>query len=338
MSKRYKTFIIASLVLVYLVILAGAVVRMTGSGMGCPDWPKCFGYLIPPTERHQLDWKPNHSYHKGEVIILNESLQVAENDFQSNETFNPNHWKPYTKHDYALFNPVHTWIEFINRLLGALAGLSTLLLLFSALSRFRVDRWATVGSLLVVLGMGFQAWLGKTVVDSNLLHYKITLHMAMALLIVFLLVVLLSRERKMPLNLPKTTPFKSLIVMALVLTLIQVGMGTQVRQFIDIQMKNWNLAYTELWLEHPPSVFFLHRSFSIAVLLIHLYLVFLFIKNKNFPRIFSTILLLLGLEIGTGILMYYFNFPFSSQPLHLVLASLLFGVQSYLVIEAYKKS
>ena len=72
-----------ALLSVYLVILAGAIVRMTGSGMGCPDWPKCFGYLIPPTERSQLDWKPENTYEKGNVIIYENTLQVAAKDFKS---------------------------------------------------------------------------------------------------------------------------------------------------------------------------------------------------------------------------------------------------------------
>ena len=86
MNKPVFSWSTWALLSVYLVILAGAVVRMTGSGMGCPDWPKCFGYLIPPTERSQLDWQPNKNYEKGNVIILDNTLQVATQTFESGKT------------------------------------------------------------------------------------------------------------------------------------------------------------------------------------------------------------------------------------------------------------
>ena len=95
MNRLYNFFLVSSLILVYLVIAAGAIVRMTGSGMGCPDWPKCFGYLIPPTERSQLDWKAEYPYKKGQVIIVNKNLRVAPKDFTSNIAYTPKNWAPY---------------------------------------------------------------------------------------------------------------------------------------------------------------------------------------------------------------------------------------------------
>ena len=78
----YRKSIIVSLILIYLVIIAGAVVRMTGSGMGCPDWPKCFGYIIPPTSASELEWTPEKTYEKGQVIIVDETLRVAKTALQ----------------------------------------------------------------------------------------------------------------------------------------------------------------------------------------------------------------------------------------------------------------
>ncbi len=53
--------------------------------------------------------------------------------------------------------------------------------------------------------------------------------------------------------------------------------------------------------------------------------------------LFICIMLFIGLEILTGIMMYYFKFPFSTQPIHLFLASLLFGAQSFFMIRIFKK-
>ena len=135
MNKIYN-LTLTSIIIVYLVILAGGIVRMTGSGMGCPDWPKCFGYIITPIERSQLDWKSNHQYNKDEIIILGESLFYAIDNFNSEKEINLSNWNKYTKHDYSKFNVYHTWIEYINRLIGAVAGLSVLVLFIYSLKFF----------------------------------------------------------------------------------------------------------------------------------------------------------------------------------------------------------
>ncbi len=84
MKNKFRTLSKIALVLIYLVIVAGAIVRMTGSGMGCPDWPKCFGYFIPPTESSQLLFEANHSYEKGMMILMDhEAFLVAKTDFMS---------------------------------------------------------------------------------------------------------------------------------------------------------------------------------------------------------------------------------------------------------------
>ena len=106
LKRNYSRMARLSLILVYLV---GAVVRMTGSGMGCPDWPKCFGYLIPPTEESELLWTPGKTYKSGQVIIREDQLLLAREDFKAADRFDPDRWEPYTRHDYAAFNATHTW-------------------------------------------------------------------------------------------------------------------------------------------------------------------------------------------------------------------------------------
>ncbi len=322
----------ASLILIFLVIVAGATVRVTGSGMGCPDWPKCFGYLIPPIEREQLEWKSEFSYNKNEIIIFNESLKIAKSNFKSGIEYNKLNWAPYLKHDYSVFNVYHTWIEFINRLLGAIAGIATLAMLFYSLSYWRKNKIIVLGSLLIVLGMGFQAWLGKEVVDSNLMPLKITIHMLMALIILALLVLILYITNQNSVNIKKNKTLIYITSFGFFLTLIQIFSGTQVRQFIDIQMNEYPNQF-ELWLKFAPIKFYFHRSFSIIILITHFLLWLEFKKNNFFPFSFKILIFIIGLEIFTGILMYYLNFPISTQPIHLFLATLIFSSQLYLIFQ-----
>lgn len=193
MNKNFIFFSKLSLVLVLFVILAGSLVRMTGSGMGCPDWPKCFGYLIPPTNIEKITWKPNQPYNKGVMILHDNKFFNSKKKFISESSFESINWIPYTKHDYTKFDPLNTWFEFVNRLIGAIAGFSTLIMFFLSTYEFKRNKNLTFLSGLVVLSMGFQAWLGKLVVDSNLSPYKISIHMLMAIVIVCLIIYIIKK-------------------------------------------------------------------------------------------------------------------------------------------------
>jgi cytochrome c oxidase assembly protein subunit 15 len=337
MKRFFRKTAKVALVLIYLVIIAGAVVRMTGSGMGCPDWPKCFGYYIPPTELSELQFKPNHDYKKGIVIIVDEQLQVSIDNFTSGVALDLRHWESYEAHDYAVFNPLHTWVEYINRLLGALSGIPILIFTIMSIWLWRDKKRFLLLSILTVIGMGFQAWLGKTVVDSNLSPYKITVHMVMALVIVAVILYLIFKSKTMFKNQTFDKRFKNVLIIATVVTLMQIVLGTQVRQFVDIQNKlngyfNWDLTAI------APLKFYVHRSLSILVLAVNLWL---FQRNRKLNLgydKFKFVLVCIGLEIITGMAMYYFDFPFTTQPLHLVIAAVLIGIQFYIILESSRRS
>ncbi len=334
MKKYFLPVAKTALVLVYLVILAGALVRMTGSGMGCPDWPKCFGYYIPPTEQKELEFTANKAYDKGQVIIKDEGLLVAKSDFVSSTVFSERNWEPYTKHDYAIFNPAHTWIEYINRLFGALAGIACFVTFIFAFGYWKENKKIVVYSFLVCILMGFQAWLGKTVVDSVLNPVKITTHMLAAFLIVALQLYVIYVVSANNIVRKFDKKFNITIVVVLLLTVIQVVLGTYVREFVDTVEKSG--APKEFWLLKPELSFYFHRSFSIVLFLANLYLL---LRNRNLQLGFEKvnwIVRILLFEILTGVIMVYVDFPFGSQTLHLVLATLLFSVQFYLFLESRK--
>jgi cytochrome c oxidase assembly protein subunit 15 len=336
-KKRFRSIAKVTLVLVYLVIIAGAIVRMTGSGMGCPDWPKCFGYYIPPTEISQLEWQPDRAFEKGQVIIVDNTLKVAIEDFTTGDSFNEAHWETYTKHDYAIFNPTHTWTEYINRLCGALAGLATFIMAIASLYYRKEDIWVPILSWLAVFGMGFQGWLGATVVYSVLAPARITLHMLMAFVIVAIILVIIYRTREhTPITKPNKT-FKALLVFAVGLTTVQVIFGTQVRQFVDEQVSLLGDTARNLWLAKPELTFYIHRSLSSLVFITNTWILYLNWKNKlGFDKV-RWVFYIIIVEIISGMAMYYIDFPFGTQAIHLVLATFLFGVQFYLILETGNK-
>jgi cytochrome c oxidase assembly protein subunit 15 len=334
LRKYFKSIVKAALISVYVIFIAGSVVRMTGSGMGCPDWPKCFGYYIPPTDEEQLVWHPETGYSKGTIIIVDEVLVVANEDFKTTDSFEGSNWSVYTKHEYAIFNVYHTWTEYINRLASVLSGFIFLFLIVGAWKYWKENKTVTLLCFVAFFLMLFEAWLGKTVIDSVLKPSVITIHMVAGLLIIGLLIkVVHIISNKGTEKRPYNRFFQILLGVSIFLSVIQIALGTQVRQFVDEQVKLFGFENKQMSLYNPSVKFYIHRSFTIVIVLVNF---LMYWKNETLKLEFKLpkfIILLLVLEAISGILMYYSNFPFGTQTVHLLSGALLFGLQFYLYLQ-----
>lgn len=337
MKRQFPLIVKITLISVYLIFLAGAVVRMTGSGMGCPDWPKCFGYYIPPTSEEEITWQPNSDYKEGMIIIKDELLFVAEHNVRTSSSFVVSNWKEYTKHSYAKFNKYHSWTEYINRLTSVLSGFVFIFLLIGALKFRKENKLVVLLAFISLFLMLIEGWLGKTVVDTHLKPSVITVHMVIALIIVGLLLKLLFIVTEKNVNYKYNNLFSKLLIISVFFSLIQIALGTQVRQFIDEQVKLYGFENKQFSLLNPSFKFYFHRSFTIAIVLVNFAIFYINqIKNLGF-KLVNWIVFLIFLETITGILMYYAEFPLGTQATHLLAGAVLFGLQFYLFLQSRKK-
>jgi len=122
---------------------------------------------------------------------------------------------------------------------------------------------------------------------------------------------------------------KRLIAFSMFVMLIQILIGLKVREFIDIKIDLYGYENKNLWLSNPELNFFIHRSFSIFILISNFLLFYLAKKLNTNTKWITIILVLIFSEIIAGASMYYFSFPLLSQPIHLLIAILIFGAQFF---------
>ncbi len=311
-----------SLVLILLVFVAGSVVRTSGSGMGCPDWPKCFGQWVPPTEETQLA----DNYRDP---LLEKRIKKAKRFAKLLTALGMDETAERLKNDPYLyqeepFNARRTWTEYVNRLVGFLAGNVVLALFLWTLLKYRKHKALLWLSFINVVLMGFQGWFGSIVVASNLVPWTITVHMFAAVLILSIQIYLLrniapSQQR----NIAISSGMKGLVLVCLLITVAQMFLGTQVREYIDALTRDG--FGRETWSEKLGLVFFIHRSFSWLVLGL---LAFLAFRNEkaNKEGIFRWAFIVLAIELISGVLLAYFDLPGLVQVAHLLFATIILGI------------
>jgi cytochrome c oxidase assembly protein subunit 15 len=332
--KKLRAFYklsLSTLVAVYVLILVGGIVRSTGSGMGCPDWPKCFGNWVPPSDVSQLpaDYKETYAdYRHQKNVRFAKYLRMMGMRSTADQLLNDK-----SVLVEADFNAIKTWIEYLNRITGVIIGFLIFLVFVYSLKFWSSDRKLTIISLLTLLLVSFQGWIGSFVVSSNLTPWTITVHMFLALLIVAMLVYLVHAALPNSYTVDAPAGFWWLTACIAVL-MIQILLGTQVREAIDAVA---SLAPRERWIANIESEFAIHRSFWWAVLLLHVGLVFYLRSIRELKGLKLALILLIVGTIFTGVGMAWFAIPAFLQPVHLLLATMCFGAQFFLLLKVNRK-
>lgn len=320
-SKSFIRLNWIALVLIYLVVIAGSFVRITGSGMGCPDWPRCFGEWIPPTELEQLPENYQEIYLQKRKKKLDKFCKTLRSIGMEDTAERLENDPEVLKEED--FNARKTWTEYVNRLVGFLAGNAMLIAFIWMLFRYSKSRIVWIGAFNLVL-MLFQAWFGSIVVASNLVPWTITVHMFLALVIIGIqLYIIYLISPKQNRKLPQLNWVKYVIWFSLAVTFYQMFLGTQVREEIDLLIKQ---GYGQAeWIEMMGMSFYIHRSFSWLVLIL---LTIVAAKNERSFKYSSVrwLFILLAVELTSGVMLAYAEMPGLLRTAHLVFASVIFGI------------
>lgn len=341
-ERRFVRLNLITIIITLLLILAGGIVRSTGSGMGCPDWPKCFGRYIPPTSVSELP----AAYEK---VLLAKRIEKNERFARTLEKMGKTELAKKIREDKSIleegeFNAAQTWTEYVNRLMGALTGFFLLALTFASFTYRGVANRIIVLSFLNLIVVVFQAWLGSIVVSTNLLAWVVTVHMLLALVLLAILVYTYNYTnmlRREPVTImSKVIWLRVLLCVSVAVSVIQIVYGTEVREQIDFISRGLTAGMRSTWVSKVGDVFNYHRDLAVVVAVLNVF-VYKMIMDKfggkdTEIRVGGAVIIVLIVQIVTGILLSNFALPPYAQALHILFSTTLFTLQFYLYLLVYR--
>lgn len=341
-EQRFIRLNLITIIVTLLLILAGGIVRSTGSGMGCPDWPKCFDQYIPPTHASQLpaDYKEKYV-----------AQRVAKNErfAKTLDRMGKAHLADSIRHDQSIllpetFNVAKTWTEYINRLMGAITGFLLLGLTVYSFTYRRSAIRIVILSFINLFVVGFQAWLGSIVVSTNLMPWIVTVHMLLALVILAILVYTYNYAKQLNASstviMSKLSGLKVLILLAVLGSIVQITLGTEVREAIDAIAKNMQYTGRGTWVDQVGENFSYHRDLAIFILVLNV-IIYKLVKDRFNGKatallVANGIAITLLIQLASGVLLSNFALPPYAQALHILFSTLLFSLQYYLYLLVYR--
>ncbi|UCD62871.1 MAG: COX15/CtaA family protein [Candidatus Zixiibacteriota bacterium] len=291
--KSFRRFAFVATIATYLLIFTGGLVRVSGAGLGCPDWPRCFGRWLPPTSVEQLP--PDI--------------------------------------DPAQFNFVLAWIEYGNRLLGMLVGLLILITAIWALNNFRRNPHIVIPAVAAAVLTAIEGWQGSVVIASHLQPLVVSVHTVLALVIAGLMVYLTAeayrQEKKPAVEVPPGTS-RWLAILWLV-AVVQVVLGTQMRQTLEVLREQYPLMAAGGWVTRMGVLNHAHMTLGVLLAAFSLTVALSLWKFRDrFPPLLiqsvAWFVVLALAQLLSGLLFVFFEITPLIQVFHLWLAGLFVGV------------
>jgi cytochrome c oxidase assembly protein subunit 15 len=179
--------------LTFVVVVLGAYVRLTDAGLGCPDWPGCYGQLLVPDTRVEIS--------QANVAYPERPVEVGKG-----------------------------WKEMIHRYVAGTLGLTLFALAVMAVARRRVPGQPVALPLAIAALVVFQSALGMWTVTWKLKPVVVMAHLLGGLTILSLLwwqtLKMRERVRGLPFApLPRLAGLRSALIAALVLLVAQIALG-----------------------------------------------------------------------------------------------------------------
>ena len=305
--------ITASLVLAIAVIWMGGFTRITDSGLGCPDWPGCFGQMVMPTDSERLAYLQERypeihvAAHKG-------------------------------------------WIEMIHRYIAGLLGLLILAAAVMGLKRRNVPGYPAMLSVLLLGLVILQGAFGMWTVTMKLLPKIVTAHLFGGLFILTMLYYLRHRLSRLVDGDLRMMRIQPIVMLGIVLLFVQIILGGWVstnyagwacpgilscapgatvaydfRQGFDIIMDvGPNYEGGLLSLEARAAIQMVHRAGALVVAVYWVWLLWVLMRDSGLGRgkMFH-FMGLLTVQIGFGFANVVYAVPDSLAFIHHVLAVLL---------------
>jgi cytochrome c oxidase assembly protein subunit 15 len=343
-EQRFIRINFITIIVTLMVILAGGIVRSTGSGMGCPDWPKCFDQYIPPTHINQLPADYKDKYVAGR---LKKNERFA--DFL--DKMGKTELADSIRHDQSIalpeeFNPAKTWTEYINRLVGVVTGIFLLLTAIYSLTYRKTAKRIVVLSILNIFIVVYQAWLGSIVVSTNLMQWIVTVHMLLALVILAISIYTYNYAKQLyktpTVIMYRIAWLKWFLFFTLVISIIQIILGTEVREGIDVISKSLSFNFRSTWISKLGAIFNYHRDLAILVTACNL-VVYKMVTDrfsgKEYPLITAKCMVaVLIVQVLSGFILSYLALPPIAQSIHILFSTVLFSLQFYLYLLVYRTS